>query len=81
LKIYDPLDPPSAPLLWHPDGTNIACVVTSHASTVGEAMTAPALTIDPACAVAEAARLMVEHRFDRLPVASGGELVGIVKLH
>lgn len=50
-----------------------------EARTVREAMTAPALTVRPLDPVAKAARLMVEHRINRLPVvAFDGELVGIV---
>lgn len=48
------------------------------ARTAGEAMTAPALTIDAGRPVFEAARLMVERAVNRLPVTSGDELVGIV---
>ena len=49
-----------------------------EARTVREAMTAPALTVRPFDSVATAARLMVEHRINRLPVAVDGHLVGIV---
>lgn len=48
------------------------------ARTAGEAMTAPAVTIDAGQSVAEAARLMVEHRVNRLPVLTEDRLVGIV---
>jgi CBS domain-containing protein len=48
------------------------------ATTAGEAMSAPAVTIDAGQSVAEAARLMVEHRVNRLPVLTEGRLVGIV---
>jgi CBS domain-containing protein len=48
------------------------------AATAGEAMTAPAVTIDAEQSVAEAARLMVEHRVNRLPVLVAERLVGIV---
>jgi predicted transcriptional regulator len=41
-------------------------------------MTSPALTIEPCRPVAEAAKLMVEKGINRLPVVSGGRLVGIV---
>jgi CBS domain-containing protein len=49
-----------------------------HAKTAGEAMTRPALTVRPTASAAEAARLMIDHRVNRLPVVRGGELVGIV---
>jgi CBS domain-containing protein len=48
------------------------------AKTVGEAMTAPAVTIGPNRPVHEAARTMVEHSINRLPVVENGALVGIV---
>lgn len=50
----------------------------SGATTAGEAMTAPAVTVGPGCTVAQAARLMTEHRVRRLPVVVDGRLVGIV---
>jgi CBS domain-containing protein len=50
--------------------------VSAH--TAGDAMTAPALTVRPGQRVADAARLMVEHRINRLPVVAHGHLVGIV---
>ncbi|HEY2372133.1 MAG TPA: CBS domain-containing protein [Gaiellaceae bacterium] len=49
-----------------------------EAYTVREAMTSPALTVRPFEPVSKAARLMVEHRINRLPVAVEGRLVGIV---
>jgi CBS domain-containing protein len=49
-----------------------------EARTVREAMTSPALTVRPFDSVSKAARLMVEHRINRLPVAVDGRLVGIV---
>jgi CBS domain-containing protein len=48
------------------------------AHTAGEAMSAPALTIDAGRPVSEAARLMVDRGVNRLPVTSGDDLVGIV---
>jgi CBS domain-containing protein len=48
------------------------------ARTAGEAMTAPAITIEPRAHVAEAARTMIERGVNRLPVVDGGRLVGIV---
>jgi CBS domain-containing protein len=49
-----------------------------EARTAREAMTTPALTVRPFDPVSKAARLMVEHRINRLPVAVEGRLVGIV---
>ena len=52
-----------------------------EARTAGEAMTAPAITIDKFRSTAAAAGLMAEHGLKRLPVVHGGELVGIVTRH
>jgi CBS domain-containing protein len=48
------------------------------ATTAGEAMTAPALTIAPDRPLAEAAWVMVERDVNRLPVVRDDKLVGIV---
>ncbi len=48
------------------------------ASTAGEAMTSPAITVPPEASVVRAAELMIEHEINRLPVESEGQLVGIV---
>lgn len=48
------------------------------ARTVADAMTTPAITIEPHRDVAEAARLMTAHHVNRLPVVEQGALVGIV---
>jgi CBS domain-containing protein len=49
-----------------------------RARTVGEAMSSPAITVDAARPVHEAAALMVEESVNRLPVLEDGRLVGIV---
>lgn len=49
-----------------------------RAETVGEAMSAPALTIGSHRPVHEAARLMVAESVNRLPVVQDGKLVGII---
>jgi len=49
-----------------------------RARTAGEAMTSPALTVRPVEPVSTAARLMLLHRINRLPVVADGRLVGIV---
>jgi CBS domain-containing protein len=46
--------------------------------TAMQAMSFPALTVEPDAAVAHAARLMIERGVNRLPVVSDGLLVGIV---
>lgn len=48
------------------------------ATHVKEAMSSPAITIAPGRPVAEAARVMVERRVNRLPVVDDSRLVGIV---
>lgn len=48
------------------------------AKTVGEAMSAPAITIESDRRVHEAARLMAAEGVNRLPVVEGGKLVGII---
>jgi len=48
------------------------------ARVVGEAMTAPALTIESSRRVAVAAKMMIDHGFNRLPVVDDEKLVGIV---
>lgn len=49
-----------------------------RAETVGEAMSAPAVTITAQRPVHEAARLMVSENVNRLPVVEDGKLVGIL---
>jgi len=49
-----------------------------RAHTAGEAMTAPAITVEAASPVSEAARTMVSLGVNRLPVVEDGRLVGIV---
>ncbi len=48
------------------------------ASTAGESMTSPALTVRSVEPAATAARLMIEYGINRLPVVTDGKLVGIV---
>jgi CBS domain-containing protein len=50
----------------------------ANAKTAGEAMSAPAITIEPGAPVARAARVMLEYMINRLPVVSDGRLVGIL---
>jgi CBS domain-containing protein len=50
-----------------------------HATTAGEAMTAPAITIGPRSTITEAAARMIDEGVNRLPVVDdGGKLVGII---
>ena len=48
------------------------------ARTAGEAMTAPAITVNPRRPLHEAASIMLEQGVNRLPVVDGGKLIGIV---
>ena len=48
--------------------------------TVGDVMTAPAITITPETGVMEALALMTRRRFRHLPVVKGGALVGFVSI-
>jgi CBS domain-containing protein len=48
------------------------------AVTAGEAMTAPAVTVEPWITVAKAAATMTSRGMNRLPVVDDGRLVGIV---
>jgi CBS domain-containing protein len=49
-----------------------------EAQIAGEAMTAPAIVIEPQRPIAEAAHVMLERRVNRLPVVENGRLVGLV---
>lgn len=46
--------------------------------TVGDVMSRSVIVVDPDRPVAEAARIMVEHKIGALPVVDDGELTGIV---
>lgn len=48
--------------------------------TVGEVMTAPALTVSPSEAVLGALSLMTRRRLRHLPVVDAGQVVGIVSI-
>jgi CBS domain-containing protein len=50
------------------------------AEPVGDYVSTPLITGEPAMDLEEAAALMVQHRIRRLPVVDGDELVGIVTL-
>jgi CBS domain-containing protein len=62
--------------LLHPRPTQEA--LKRDARLVGEAMTAPPVTIESYCSLATAAARMLEHDVNRLPVIQRGKLVGIV---
>lgn len=48
--------------------------------TVGEVMTAPAITVDPATLVHDALELMTRRRIRHLPVLENGQLVAFVSI-
>jgi CBS domain-containing protein len=50
----------------------------STARLAGEAMTSPAITIEPFWTIPSAAHIMLERSVNRLPVVAGKRLVGIV---
>jgi CBS domain-containing protein len=47
---------------------------------VGEVMTAPAITVEPATTVLAALSQMTQRRIRHLPVVEGGRLIGIVSI-
>jgi CBS domain-containing protein len=49
-----------------------------HGTSVGDVMTAPAVTVRRATPLKEVARILEEHRIKRVPVLDAGRLVGIV---
>jgi CBS domain-containing protein len=55
-----------------------AQIAKMHATTAGEAMTAPAIAISSTRPLSEAARLMTSNRISRLPVVDDGVLVGVI---
>ena len=67
-----------APLAWLPGLGEEVDRSKLEARLVGEAMTAPAVTIEPQRPVALAAARMLERGVNRLPVVDEGRLVGIV---
>ena len=79
-KEHDPTEGHvGGPLGWIVDGSpNVAGAVKAQAVTAAKAMSSPAVTIAPYESVSQAARIMCEHRVNRLPVVKDGRLVGIV---
>jgi CBS domain-containing protein len=63
---------------WLVETASAPDLVKLRAHTAGEAMTAPAITVEAASPVSEAARTMVSLGVNRLPVVEDGRLVGIV---
>jgi CBS domain-containing protein len=79
-KEHDPRDRGlGGPLGWLIQGIPSAdAYEKAAATTAGEAMSSPAITIAPYESVSAAARLMTEHGVNRLPVVQDEKLVGIV---
>jgi len=46
--------------------------------TVGSVMTSSVITVDPNRDVADAARIMLDHKIGALPVVDGGTIIGIL---
>jgi CBS domain-containing protein len=64
---------------WFGDSVATKTTLSKLAAvTAGEAMTTPAITIEPTAAISLAAQTMTKRRVNRLPVVDGGKLVGIV---
>jgi CBS domain-containing protein len=63
---------------WLLEPSDAGASAKLDARTAGEAMTSPAITVDPGESVPRAAALMVERGVNRLPVVEDGKLVGIV---
>ncbi len=63
------------PIGERPDATTVSKV---EATTAAEAMTSPAVTVEPTTGLQDAARLMTDRRVNRLPVVHEGRLVGIL---
>ncbi len=59
-------------------GATQSVLAKIDASTAGEAMSSPAVTISPERPVTEAAATMAKHRVNRLPVVDGDQLVGVI---
>lgn len=59
-------------------GVLAAEYVKAFGQSVGEVMSAPAITVTPDTTVTEAALLMAHHNIKRVPVVDDGRLVGIV---
>lgn len=52
--------------------------VHSHARTVADVMTREVVTVSPDTSLADAVKLMLSHQVKRLPVVSGGGVIGMI---
>jgi CBS domain-containing protein len=66
------------PFAWLLEPATGSSTLKIAARTAEEAMTAPAIAIEPGRPVSEAARTMIDRGVNRLPVVADGVLVGIV---
>lgn len=53
-------------------------LIAKYGTTVSEIMKRDVITVSPTASVEEAARLMVEHNINMLPVVHEGKLIGIL---
>jgi CBS domain-containing protein len=65
-------------LAWLVDASRYKETGKELARTAGEAMTSPAITVTPDRPASAAARIMLDHGVNRLPVVRDGILLGIV---
>lgn len=63
---------------WLVDRLDVSQRLVFEVRVAGEAMTSPAVTVRPDCSLVTAARRMLAHQVNRLPVVAAGVLVGIV---
>lgn len=64
-----------------PTGIAERSLAALERSSVRSVMNRPAVTISPDASIDEAVRSLIAHRINRLPVAEGGFVVGIVTRH
>ena len=65
-------------IAWLIDPLAVADQPKLDAHTAGEAMTSPAITIDPESQVSAAAKRMIDAGISRLPVIEHGKLAGVI---
>jgi len=69
---------PRGPLWWHWAASPDQAANRMNATTAGEAMTSPAITVSAERSLMNAAAIMARSAINRLPVVDDGKLVGIV---
>lgn len=78
VAVADGLHEPKHHLLRGEDREAAARLARGRATTAGEAMTSPPITVTAETPLADAARLMQSRNINRLPVIDGDLLVGII---